>query len=101
MTGRLEQVPAAQPYRGSAPLPRQALKRHPVLPLTARCRSPGSSRRQATPYRAMHLDLSDEEAAALARELRDIIESDKYPSPCSRRSDMRCHREGDTGDAAR
>ena len=49
----------------------------------------------------MHLDLSDEEAAALARELRDIIESDKYPSPCSRRSDMRCHREGDTGDAAR
>ena len=27
----------------------------------------------------MHLDLSDEEAAALIRELHDIIESDRYP----------------------
>jgi hypothetical protein len=27
----------------------------------------------------MHLDLSDEEAAALARELHDIIERDRYP----------------------
>jgi hypothetical protein len=26
-----------------------------------------------------HLDLSDEEAAALIKELRDIIESDRYP----------------------
>jgi hypothetical protein len=28
---------------------------------------------------AMHLDLSDDEAAALIRELHDIIESDHYP----------------------
>jgi hypothetical protein len=27
----------------------------------------------------MHLDLTDEEAAALTRELHDIIESDHYP----------------------
>jgi hypothetical protein len=27
----------------------------------------------------MHLDLTDEEAAALIRELHDIIESDRYP----------------------
>jgi len=28
---------------------------------------------------AMHLDLSDEEAAPLAQELHDIVESDRYP----------------------
>jgi hypothetical protein len=33
----------------------------------------------ATPYRAMNLDLSDEETAALAQELHDIVESDRYP----------------------
>jgi hypothetical protein len=27
----------------------------------------------------MHLDLTDEEAAALIKELHDIIEGDKYP----------------------
>jgi hypothetical protein len=27
----------------------------------------------------MHLDLSDEETAALIRELNDIVESDKFP----------------------
>jgi len=27
----------------------------------------------------MHLDLSDEETAALTQELHDIVESDKYP----------------------
>jgi hypothetical protein len=27
----------------------------------------------------MHLDLSDEETAALTRELHDIVESDRYP----------------------
>jgi hypothetical protein len=27
----------------------------------------------------MHLDLSDEEAAALAQELHTIVESDRYP----------------------
>jgi hypothetical protein len=27
----------------------------------------------------MHLDLSDEEAAALNQELHDIVESDRYP----------------------
>jgi hypothetical protein len=27
----------------------------------------------------MHLDLSDEETAALAQELHDIIENDRYP----------------------
>jgi hypothetical protein len=27
----------------------------------------------------MHLDLTDEEAAALIRELHEIIESDRYP----------------------
>jgi hypothetical protein len=27
----------------------------------------------------MHLDLTDEEAAALIRELRDTVESDRYP----------------------
>jgi hypothetical protein len=27
----------------------------------------------------MHLDLSDEEAAALAQELHDIVENDRYP----------------------
>jgi hypothetical protein len=27
----------------------------------------------------MHLDLSDEEAAALIQELHDIVESDRYP----------------------
>jgi hypothetical protein len=27
----------------------------------------------------MHLDLTDEEAAALTKELRDIIENDRYP----------------------
>ena len=29
----------------------------------------------------MHLDLTDEEAAALLRELDHIIDSDRYPSP--------------------
>jgi hypothetical protein len=29
----------------------------------------------------MHLDLSDDEAAALIRELHDIVESDRTPSP--------------------
>jgi hypothetical protein len=29
--------------------------------------------------RAMHLDLSDEETAALTQELHDIVESDRYP----------------------
>jgi hypothetical protein len=28
---------------------------------------------------AMHLDLSDEEAAALTQELHDIVENDRYP----------------------
>jgi hypothetical protein len=28
---------------------------------------------------AMHLDLTDEEAAALTQELHDIVESDRYP----------------------
>jgi hypothetical protein len=27
----------------------------------------------------MHLDLSDEEAAALAQELHEIVENDRYP----------------------
>ena len=27
----------------------------------------------------MHLDLTDEEAAALTQELHDIVESDRYP----------------------
>ena len=27
----------------------------------------------------MHLDLSDEEAAALTRELHEIVENDRYP----------------------
>jgi hypothetical protein len=27
----------------------------------------------------MHLDLSDEEAAALTQELHDIVENDRYP----------------------
>jgi hypothetical protein len=27
----------------------------------------------------MHLDLSDEEAAALAQDLHDIVENDRYP----------------------
>ena len=27
----------------------------------------------------MHLDLSDEEAVALAQELHDIVENDRYP----------------------
>jgi len=27
----------------------------------------------------MHLDLSDEETAALAQELHDIVENDRYP----------------------
>ena len=27
-----------------------------------------------------HLDLTDEETAALARELRDIVENDRYPA---------------------
>jgi hypothetical protein len=29
--------------------------------------------------RAMHLDLTDDEAAALTQELHDIVESDRYP----------------------
>jgi hypothetical protein len=29
----------------------------------------------------MHLDLSDDESAALIRELHDIVESDRTPSP--------------------
>jgi hypothetical protein len=34
----------------------------------------------ATPYRGQQqLDLSDEETAALARELHEIVESDRYP----------------------
>ena len=28
---------------------------------------------------AMHLDLSDDEAAALTQELHDIVENDRYP----------------------
>jgi hypothetical protein len=35
--------------------------------------------RIVTPYGVAHLDLSDEEAAALTRELHDIFESDRYP----------------------
>src|SRR5437879_2420085 len=32
-----------------------------------------------TTIRAMHLDLSDEQTAALTQELHDIIENDRYP----------------------
>jgi hypothetical protein len=60
----------------------------------------------------MHLDLTDEETAALTQELHDIVESDRYPfshriralraivaklrpgrfsSPCRRRRCMRRH----------
>jgi hypothetical protein len=36
---------------------------------------------------AMHLDLSDEETAALTQELHDLVESDRYPlSPRQTRS---------------
>ena len=33
----------------------------------------------ATIIRAMHLDLSDDEAAALTQELHAIVENDRYP----------------------
>jgi hypothetical protein len=39
------------------------------------------ARRENSRYgSAMHLDLSDEEAAALTQELHDIVESDRSPS---------------------
>jgi hypothetical protein len=34
-----------------------------------------------TPYRDMHLDLSDEETAALIKEFYNIARNDRYPSP--------------------
>lgn len=37
------------------------------------------SRRSNTHIRGMHLDLSDEQAALLERELRHIIDDDRYP----------------------
>jgi hypothetical protein len=39
----------------------------------------------------MHLDLTDEETAALTQELHDIVESDRYPFSLSR-SHLRCSR---------
>jgi hypothetical protein len=33
----------------------------------------------STPFEVMHLDLTDDEAAALAQELHDIVENDRYP----------------------
>jgi hypothetical protein len=45
-------------------------------------RYPGASLRDSQPQPhigAMHLDLSDEETAALIQELHDFIESDRYP----------------------
>jgi hypothetical protein len=37
----------------------------------------------------MNLELSDEEAAALAQELHEIVENDRYPFSLSR-SNLRC-----------
>jgi hypothetical protein len=37
----------------------------------------------------MHLDLTDEETAALTQELHDIVENDRYPFSLSR-SHLRC-----------
>jgi hypothetical protein len=37
----------------------------------------------------MHLDLSDEETAALTKELHNIVENDRYPFSLSR-SHLRC-----------
>ena len=45
-------------------------------------RQPGLSlrdRRSRPHIGAMHLDLTDDETAALTQELHDIVESDKYP----------------------
>jgi hypothetical protein len=44
--------------------------------------------------RAMNLDLSDEETAALIRELHDIVESDKFPVLAAHP-----HPEGDSWEA--
>jgi hypothetical protein len=67
----------------SIPLPRV---------LTASCRAAATPRTtsepilgglragRARPYiRAMHLDLSDDEAAALAQELHEVVDNDRYP----------------------
>jgi hypothetical protein len=41
----------------------------------------------------MHLDLTDEETAALTQELHDIVENDRYPfSPRIRRRSITNHR---------
>jgi hypothetical protein len=51
-----------------------------VLPLTARCRSTSFINAVGDHISgAMHLDLSDKEAAALIKELADITGNDRYP----------------------
>jgi hypothetical protein len=48
------------------------------------------SDRHSRPYiGAMHLDLTDEEAAALTQELHEIVENARYPFSVSR-SHLRC-----------
>jgi hypothetical protein len=42
----------------------------------------------------MHLDLSDEEAAALTKELHNIVENDRYPFSPRIRTQRRHHAAG-------
>jgi hypothetical protein len=57
-----------------------ALERRPVLPLTARCRSTGSSGGERPHIGLMpHLDLSDDEATAPIKALHDTVHNDRYP----------------------
>jgi hypothetical protein len=52
-----------------------------VPSLTARCRSTRFINGVSDPISGvMHLDLSDEETAALTQELHDIVKNDRYPS---------------------
>jgi hypothetical protein len=89
--GRVDIIPSCREPRNRAlshtakQIPRLAAnyeRRAYHLDRQSRYRQPGASLRdgQSRSYiGVMHLNLTDEEAAALTQELHDIIESDHYP----------------------
>jgi hypothetical protein len=88
--GRVRQASSPSPAVGPLPFVRWFTPLYHTLPTATRSSRPteplsvarlilrdGHSRPH---IEAMHLDLTDEEAAALTQELHDIVENDRYPS---------------------
>jgi hypothetical protein len=80
VTGGLAHVPAAQAYRGS-PSPPSGFGAPPCATSHRSVLLDQVHQRHQRPHIGImpHLDLSDDEAAALIKELRETIDNDRYP----------------------